>query len=96
MTLIDGGYLAVEDGAIVGGIVTAAAVYLLAWRRSGMQGFRLLIVRVAMGSTTRLFQQVVATDGQPRHRTQRSGLGRGNTERHHRHGSAVGTGDSFG
>lgn len=50
MTLIGGGYLAVGAGALVGGIVTATAVYLLAWRRSGTQGFRLLIVGIAVAA----------------------------------------------
>ncbi|MGP9604777.1 FecCD family ABC transporter permease [Brachybacterium sp. AOP42-E1-35] len=50
MTLVGGGYFAVGAGAIAGGIVTATIVYLLAWRRSGTQGFRLLIVGIAVAA----------------------------------------------
>ncbi|CAM3439184.1 iron chelate uptake ABC transporter family permease subunit [Occultella aeris] len=47
--LTGGSYLQVAGGALVGGIATAAMVYLLAWRR-GVQGFRLIIVGIAISA----------------------------------------------
>ncbi|MGB4780405.1 FecCD family ABC transporter permease [Microbacterium sp.] len=47
--LIHGTYLQLAAGAILGGIATAAAVYLLAWRR-GVQGFRLIIVGIGISA----------------------------------------------
>lgn len=47
--LINGGYLMVAGGALIGGIVTAILVYLLAWRK-GVQGFRLIIVGIAISA----------------------------------------------
>lgn len=47
--LIGGGYLGVATGALAGGILTAALVYALAWRR-GVQGFRLIIVGIAVSA----------------------------------------------
>lgn len=44
-----GSYLQVAGGALLGGIVTAALVYLLAWRR-GVQGFRLIVVGIAVSA----------------------------------------------
>lgn len=49
MILLGGGYAAVASGALVGGIATAAAVYLLAYTR-GVQGFRLIVVGIAVAS----------------------------------------------
>ena len=43
------GYYRTAAGALVGGLVTAAAVYLLAWKR-GVQGFRLIIVGIAVSA----------------------------------------------
>jgi iron complex transport system permease protein len=40
------GYAALATGALTGGLVTALAVYLLAFRR-GVQGFRLIVVGIA-------------------------------------------------
>lgn len=45
-----GGYLLTAAGSLVGGIITAAAVYLLAYRR-GVQGFRLIIVGIGVSAT---------------------------------------------
>lgn len=42
-------YAAMGVGAIIGGLITAAVVYLLAFRR-GVQGFRFVIVGVAVGA----------------------------------------------
>lgn len=47
--LIGGSYLELAAAATVGGVLTAAAVYLLAWRR-GVQGFRLIIVGIAISA----------------------------------------------
>lgn len=48
--LVTGGtHLQVAGGALVGGFVTAAAVYLLAWRR-GVHGFRMIIVGIALSA----------------------------------------------
>lgn len=43
------GYAAYAAGALIGGVLTASLVYVLAFRR-GMQGFRLIIVGIAMGA----------------------------------------------
>lgn len=43
------GYVAYATGALIGGVITATIVYLLAFRR-GMQGFRLIIIGIAMGA----------------------------------------------
>lgn len=52
--LLSGGYYAIAAGALVGGIVTASAVYLLAWRR-GVQGFRLIIVGIGVAAMLSAF-----------------------------------------
>ncbi|MFI8945129.1 FecCD family ABC transporter permease [Streptomyces sp. NPDC053750] len=51
LTLLAGatGYSALAAGALAGGLITAFAVYLLAFRR-GVQGFRLIIVGIAVGA----------------------------------------------
>jgi len=46
---IGGSYLQVATGALVGGIATAAVVYVLAYKR-GVQGFRLIIVGIAVAA----------------------------------------------
>ena len=43
------GYYLVVAGALIGGLLSAAAVYLLAYRR-GVQGFRLIIVGIAVSA----------------------------------------------
>ncbi|ROR73425.1 FecCD family ABC transporter permease [Bogoriella caseilytica] len=47
--VLGGGYALVAGGALVGGIATAAAVYLLAYR-NGITGFRLIIVGIGMSA----------------------------------------------
>ena len=47
--LINGSYLQVAGGALLGGIATALLVYVLALRR-GVQGFRLIIVGIAVSA----------------------------------------------
>jgi iron complex transport system permease protein len=49
MLVLSGGYLATAAGALVGGSITAVAVYLLAYRR-GIQGFRLIIVGIGLSA----------------------------------------------
>lgn len=44
-----GGFAATAGGALIGGIGTAVVVYLLAYRR-GMQGFRLIVVGIAVSA----------------------------------------------
>ncbi|KAB2715120.1 FecCD family ABC transporter permease [Brucella intermedia] len=47
--LLSGGYYETAAGALIGGIVTAMAVYLLAYRR-GVQGFRLIVVGIGVAA----------------------------------------------
>lgn len=54
MLLLSGGYYATTAGALTGGILTATAVYLLAWRR-GVQGFRLIIVGIGVAAMLAAF-----------------------------------------
>lgn len=49
MVLVGRGYYENAAGALVGGLATAAVVYLLAYR-GGMQGFRLIIVGIAISA----------------------------------------------
>lgn len=46
---LGGGYYQTGAGALVGGLATAAVVYVLAYRR-GVQGFRLIIVGIAVSA----------------------------------------------
>ncbi|SNS38217.1 FecCD family ABC transporter permease [Rhodococcoides kyotonense] len=46
---LGGGYYQTGAGALIGGICTAAVVYLLAFKR-GVQGFRLIIVGIAISA----------------------------------------------
>ncbi|WP_345943582.1 iron chelate uptake ABC transporter family permease subunit [Streptomyces sp. SID8352] len=48
--VLGGTYLDVAAGALIGGVATAAAVYLLAFTR-GVRGFRLIIVGIAVSAT---------------------------------------------
>lgn len=47
--LFGGGYFAIAGGALIGGLATAAAVYLLAYK-GGVQGFRLIIVGIGVSA----------------------------------------------
>ena len=47
--VLNGVYLQVAAGALIGGVVTAGLVYLLAFKR-GVQGFRLIIVGIAVSA----------------------------------------------
>lgn len=52
--LLSGGYYEVAAGALTGGVITALAVYMLAWR-NGMQGFRLIIVGIGISAMLSAF-----------------------------------------
>ncbi|MCG8707451.1 iron-enterobactin ABC transporter permease [Brenneria sp. 4F2] len=52
--LLHGSYYQIASGAMLGGIVTAALVYLLAWR-GGIVGFRLIIVGIAISAILAAF-----------------------------------------
>jgi iron complex transport system permease protein len=54
MLLLSGGYYETAAGALNGGIITAMAVYLLAYRR-GVQGFRLIIVGIGVAAMLSAF-----------------------------------------
>ncbi len=47
--MMSGGYYETAAGALTGGIMSAATVYLLAWRR-GVQGFRLIIIGIGVAA----------------------------------------------
>ncbi|WP_454042186.1 FecCD family ABC transporter permease [Cellulosimicrobium sp. Marseille-Q8652] len=49
MTVLGSGYASVTGGALVGGLATAAVVYALSYRR-GVQGFRLVVVGIAVSA----------------------------------------------
>lgn len=49
MLVVGGGYAAVATGSLLGGVATAAAVYLLAYR-GGVQGFRLIVVGIGVSA----------------------------------------------
>ncbi len=52
--LLSGGYYQTAAGALIGGIATASAVYLLAYRR-GVQGFRLIVVGIGVAAMLSAF-----------------------------------------
>lgn len=56
MVSLGGGYLMIAGGALLGGLVTAALVYGLAWRR-GVQGFRLIIVGIGVSAMLTAFNK---------------------------------------
>lgn len=47
LTVVGGSVVSMSLGALVGGLITAAVVYALAWR-GGVQGFRLIITGIAV------------------------------------------------
>jgi iron complex transport system permease protein len=49
MLVFSGGYAQMVAGALVGGVGTAVAVYLLAWRH-GVDGFRLVVVGIGVAA----------------------------------------------
>ncbi|WP_411557808.1 FecCD family ABC transporter permease [Plantibacter sp. MPB07] len=55
VTLVVGGnYAAMVSGALIGGLATALVVYLLAWSR-GVQGFRLIVIGIAVSAVLNAF-----------------------------------------
>lgn len=52
--LLSGGYYETAIGALIGGMVTAMAAYLLAYRR-GVQGFRLIVVGIGVAAMLSAF-----------------------------------------
>lgn len=52
--IFSGGYYETALGALAGGIITATAVYLLAWRQ-GVQGFRLIIIGIGVAAMLSAF-----------------------------------------
>ena len=55
VTLVLGGsYASMVSGALIGGIATALVVYVLAWKR-GLQGFRLIVIGIAIGAVLNAF-----------------------------------------
>ncbi|MCO6010431.1 iron chelate uptake ABC transporter family permease subunit [Actinoallomurus purpureus] len=50
IVVIGGGGLALAAGAVTGGLVTGAAIYLLAWRE-GLHGSRLVLVGIGVAAT---------------------------------------------
>ncbi|CNK51165.1 iron-enterobactin ABC transporter permease [Yersinia alsatica] len=54
ITLFNGNYFEIASSALGGGLLSAIAVYLLAYRQ-GIQGFRLIIVGIAIGAMLTAF-----------------------------------------
>jgi iron complex transport system permease protein len=54
VTLVGGNYAATVSGALIGGLATALVVYLLAWSR-GVQGFRLIVIGIAISAVLNAF-----------------------------------------
>ncbi|MBT9369897.1 iron chelate uptake ABC transporter family permease subunit [Rhizobium sp. CSW-27] len=52
--IFSGGYYETALGALAGGIITATAVYLLAWRQ-GVEGFRLIVVGIGVAAMLSAF-----------------------------------------
>ncbi len=50
ITLLHGSTYATACGALVGGLLTAVIVYLLAYDRAGVKGFRLILVGIGMSA----------------------------------------------
>ncbi|MGP4000601.1 FecCD family ABC transporter permease [Streptomyces sp. 8N706] len=49
IVVLGGGSLALAGGAVIGGVVTGAVIYALAWRR-GLHGYRLVLTGVGMAA----------------------------------------------
>ena len=63
MLLFSGGYYETAAGALVGGIMTAATVYILAWCR-GVQGFRLIVVGIGIAAMLSAFNTWMIRDAE--------------------------------
>ena len=73
--VVNGTYWQLVGGALLGGMATAVAVYLLAYRR-GVQGFRLIIVGIGVSAMLRLAQHLADPQGRAGPGDGRRGLGR--------------------
>ncbi|OSM98974.1 iron-enterobactin ABC transporter permease [Lonsdalea populi] len=62
----EGDYYQIVSGAVMGGIAAAALVYLLAWRK-GINGFRLIIVGIAVGAVLSAFNTWLIITGSLEH-----------------------------
>ncbi|MFI6061447.1 FecCD family ABC transporter permease [Streptomyces sp. NPDC051286] len=60
IVLFQGGATAVAGGAVVGGLLTGAAVYLLAWKR-GVHGYRLVLVGIGTAAMLTAASQYLIT-----------------------------------
>ncbi|WP_406424845.1 iron chelate uptake ABC transporter family permease subunit [Streptomyces sp. NBC_00873] len=60
IVLFQGGAAAVAGGAVVGGLLTGAAVYLLAWKR-GVHGYRLVLVGIGAAAMLTAASQYLIT-----------------------------------
>ncbi|MEV6400077.1 iron chelate uptake ABC transporter family permease subunit [Streptomyces sp. NPDC051907] len=60
IVLFHGGSVAVSAGALVGGLLTGAAVYALAWKR-GVHGFRLVLVGIGIAAMLTAGNQYLIT-----------------------------------
>jgi iron complex transport system permease protein len=63
IVMLSGGYYQTAAGALIGGIVTAMTVYLLAWRR-GVQGFRLIVVGIGIAAMLGAFNAWMIREAQ--------------------------------
>lgn len=59
-----GGYFAVASGALIGGIITAAIVFVLSYR-GGVQGFRLIIVGIGVSAMLAAFNTYLMLKATP-------------------------------
>lgn len=64
--LLNGSYYQIAGGAVLGGMITAVLVYLLAWR-DGIVGFRLIIVGIAIGAILTAFNTWLIITGSLEH-----------------------------
>lgn len=62
----EGDYYQIVSGAVIGGIAAAALVYLLAWRK-GINGFRLIIVGIAVSAVLYAFNTWLVITGSLEH-----------------------------
>lgn len=51
IAVVGGGTAVIAAGSIVGGLLTALLVYMLAWRRGGVQGYRLVLIGIGASAT---------------------------------------------
>ena len=68
-------YLDIAAGALLGGCVTAAVVYLLAMRRGTVQSFRLIIMGIGVGAMLSSPQLRAHAHGERGQRDARRGVG---------------------